>query len=136
MLNMDQKVYNDTGKMSPAMIEEYEAKARLRLQSQREAELRDREAAGELTPVTSQKQSSDPKIHIGGGKYITMAEVEEIARTRINPTLQEISEQAEKQRAQDAADRLDKDERRRQERLDKEKDQERKLDEKRARGEP
>lgn len=129
MHDMDERVFNDTGKMSPAMIEQWENKARLRVEKQREEEALEREKSGE-----SGGQKPE-KIHIGGGKYMDQSEIEAIARKRVNPTLLEIGEQAERQRAKDKEMQLEKEEKRREERVTKERAHENKEQEKKAKGE-
>ncbi|KAK4561213.1 Eisosome assembly protein [Recurvomyces mirabilis] len=84
MHDMDEKVFADTGKVPPAMMEEWETKARKRAQENREM------------------QAQHPgKTHIGGGKFIDQSEIEAIAAARLKPTLDEITATAEKKRARD-----------------------------------
>lgn len=118
MHKMDEEVFAETGKVSPAMMEEWEAKARAK--AQKDSELR---------------TVNHGKTHIGGGKYMDKSEIEAIAAARLKPTLDEISDTAEKKRARDEEIRLDN-ERKRQEAL-REHDQEvdRKAVMKRTRGE-
>ncbi|TKA68119.1 hypothetical protein B0A55_08295 [Friedmanniomyces simplex] len=93
MHNMDEKVFADTGKVPPAMMEEWEAKARARAVEEK------------------REQAQHPgQTHIGGGKYIATAEIEAIAAARLKPTLDEISVAAEKRRARDQEVREEKEE--------------------------
>ena len=94
MHNMDEKVFADTGKVPPAMMEEWEAKARKRAEENRELESR---------------PENKGKTHIGGGKFIDQSEIEAIALARLKPTLDEINETAEKKRARDEEIRIAKD---------------------------
>jgi hypothetical protein len=96
MSKLDEKVFNETGKMSPAMIEEWDSKARARAAEASEA-----------------RMQNHGKVHIGGGKYLDQSEIDGIAAARIQPTLNEINETAEKQRARDEEIRLDQAERKR-----------------------
>lgn len=129
MHRMDERVYNDTGKMSPAMAEEWEKNARKRLEEKHAQELELRKSQD--TGATGQKKE---RVNIGGGKTMDMAEIEEIARNRLQGTLQEIDEQAEKKRAEDEENRLDKEDKKREATLTKERERERREEEKRARG--
>jgi hypothetical protein len=52
-------------------------------------------------------------MHIGGGKYLDQTEVEAIARARLQPTLDEIADTAEKRRARDEELRLEEEKRKR-----------------------
>ncbi|KAK5107360.1 hypothetical protein LTR62_001340 [Meristemomyces frigidus] len=84
MHTMDEKVFADTGKVPPAMMEEWEAKARDRAQEQRKV------------------QAQHPgKTHIGGGKFMDQSEIEAIAAARLKPTLDEIDATAAQKRARD-----------------------------------
>ncbi|KAF2098950.1 hypothetical protein NA57DRAFT_76183 [Rhizodiscina lignyota] len=128
MHDLDEKVFNDTGKMSPAMIEEWENKSRLRLEKKLEEERVERQQSRE-------GGAKSEKIHIGGGKYMDKAEIESIARKRVHPTLLEIGEQAERQRKKDREMAAEKEEKRKEARLEKEKSNEKREEEKRARAE-
>ena len=90
MNTMDAKVFEQTGKASPQQRELWERQARERAQ-------RDSDA----------RMINVGKVHIGGGKYMDQEEVDNIARARLQPTLDEISDKAEKQRAADEEARLD-----------------------------
>ncbi|EXJ65137.1 hypothetical protein A1O7_01477 [Cladophialophora yegresii CBS 114405] len=100
---MDEKVFSETGKTSPHQRELWERQARERAQ---------RDSDERLMNVG--------KVHIGGGKYLEQEEIEAIAKARLQPTLDEISQKAEEQRARDEELRLE------QERLKAEQETERK----------
>ncbi|EXJ76025.1 uncharacterized protein A1O5_00533 [Cladophialophora psammophila CBS 110553] len=100
---MDEKVFSETGKTSPQQRELWERQARERAQ---------RESDERLLHVG--------KVHIGGGKYLEHSEIEAIAKARLQPTLDEITEKAEQQRAKDEELRLE------QERLKAEQEAEKK----------
>ncbi|RDW57434.1 uncharacterized protein DSM5745_11518 [Aspergillus mulundensis] len=53
------------------------------------------------------------KVNIGGRRYVEMSEVEDLARSRLQPTLDEINDMAETQRARDLEARLDEERRQR-----------------------
>lgn len=103
MSKMDKQVFEETGKVTPAMMEEWEAKARAK-------------AAAE----SEQRLEKHGLVNVGGGKYLSNTEVEAIAQERMQPTLDEIGDNAEKQRARDEEIRLDQEQRKRQTFLEKE----------------
>jgi hypothetical protein len=114
MSKLDEKIYNETGKMSPAMVEEWDNKARARAMASSEA-----------------RMQNHGKVHIGGGKYLDQSEIDDIAAARIQPTLDEINETAEKQRARDEEIRLDHEEHKRSSHLEKQRQTELKSEQKR-----
>ncbi|KAG9720774.1 hypothetical protein KCU60_g18103, partial [Aureobasidium melanogenum] len=81
MHTMDEQVYQQTGQVTPAMMEEWEAKARARATAQSE-----------------DRQRNFGKVNIGGGKYMDQSELDAIAQSRLKPTLDEINDNAEKKR--------------------------------------
>ncbi|KAE9971735.1 hypothetical protein EG327_009757 [Venturia inaequalis] len=118
MDELDKKVFDDTGKMSPAMMEDWDSKARARAV-----------AASEV------RMQHHGQVHVGGGKYLDQSEIDEIARKRIQPTLDDINEKSEKQRAKDEEARLDEEERKREARSEKQRQAELKAMEKRSKNE-
>ncbi|KAH0271504.1 hypothetical protein KCU91_g7336, partial [Aureobasidium melanogenum] len=114
MHTMDEQVYQQTGQVTPAMMEEWEAKARARATAQSE-----------------DRQRNFGKINIGGGKYMDQSELDAIAQSRLKPTLDEINDNAEKKRARDEEIRLDQEERRRAQMSEKEREKEVKAETKR-----
>ena len=80
----DQRVFSETGKVSPAMMAEWEAKAR---------------AKAELD--SSARLANHGMVNIGGGKFLDQSEVDAIAAAKVQPTLDDITENAERQRARD-----------------------------------
>ena len=87
MHDLDEKVFQETGKVSQATMEQWEVKARQKAEAQRV----ERDAAAPAG-----------KIHVGGGKFMDKAEVEAIAAARLKPTLDEIDVTAANMRARDA----------------------------------
>ena len=81
---MDEKVFNETGKVSPAMMAEWEAKARAKADAD-----------------SSARMVNHGKVNIGGGRYMDQAEIDAIAAAKVQPTLDEVTLAAEKQRARD-----------------------------------
>lgn len=98
MDNMDEKVFQQTGKMSPAMKAEWEAKARAKAQADSDG-----------------RMVNHGKVAIGGGKYLDQSEVDAIALNRVQPTLDAISAKAAHDRQVDEDRRLAEEERKRAE---------------------
>lgn len=85
MHGMDEKVFNETGKVTPAMMEEWETKAKVRAEAE-----------------SSARMANHGKVNIGGGRYMDQSEIDAIAAAKVQPTLDEVNETAEKHRARDA----------------------------------
>jgi hypothetical protein len=113
MDTMDEQVFQSTGKISQAKMDEWAAKAREK--AQKDAELRGQQHG---------------KTHIGGGRFMDQAAIEAIAQSRLQPTLDQINDTAEKKRAKDEEMRLDKEEQERQKRTEKQKHKEEKDEQK------
>lgn len=94
MATMDQKVFADTGKVSPAMMAEWEAQAQAKAAANSE-----------------ERMLTHGKVHIGGGRYMDQSEIDAIAAARLQPTLDEISNTAELQRAREAEIKADQERR-------------------------
>jgi hypothetical protein len=118
MSKMDEKVFNETGKMSPAMMEEWDNRARAK-----------------AAAASQMRMQNHGKVDVGGGKFLDQSEIDAIALANIKPTLDEINETAEKQRARDEEIRLEKTEQKRQVQLEKERNAESKALMKRMKGE-
>ncbi|KAL8831071.1 MAG: hypothetical protein Q9191_001083 [Dirinaria sp. TL-2023a] len=107
MHGMDERVFSETGKASPAMMEEWEAKAKARAEAD-----------------SSARMTNHGKVNIGGGKYLDQSEVDAIAAAKVQPTLDEVSAKAEQQRARDEQIRAEREER---VRIAREKEEDQKL---------
>lgn len=118
MLGLDKKIFDETGKMSPAMIDEWDAKARAKAAANSEA-----------------RMEHHGKVHLGNGKYMDQADIEAVALARIQPTLDDIAEKTEKRRAEEEEQRLETEEKKREARIEKERNAEIKAEEKRVKGE-
>ncbi|KAF1949633.1 hypothetical protein CC80DRAFT_497381 [Byssothecium circinans] len=118
MLGIDKKIFDETGKMSPAMLEEWDAKARAK-----------------ATANSEVRMENHGRVHIGHGKYMDQAEIDAVAQARIQPTLDEITEKTEKRRAEEEEQRLDIEEKKRQAQSEKERAADLKAEEKRGREE-
>lgn len=117
MQTMDDRVFEETGKVSPALMQEWEAKARDRAQQDSDTRL-----------------ENHGRVHIGKGKYLDQADIDAVARARLQPTFDEITEKAEAQRARDEEIRLEQEEQRRQVELEKTRAAELKAEQKRVQG--
>jgi len=117
MATLDEKVFQETGRPSPHQAETWEKAARERAQADSDT-----------------RMANHGKVHIGGGKYLDQAEVEAIARARLQPTLDEISDTAEKRRAHDEELRLEEEKRKRDAETERVRAAEAKAEMKRTRG--
>jgi hypothetical protein len=117
MATLDEKVFQETGKPSPHQTEMWEKSAREKAQADSDS-----------------RMANHGKVHIGGGKYLDQAEVEAIARARLQPTLDEIADTAEKRRAHDEELRLEEEKRKRDAETEKVRAAEAKAESKRIRG--
>jgi Eisosome protein 1 len=117
MHSMDEEVLQETGKSSPAQREEWAAKAKEKAQAD-----------------STTRMENYGKVHIGGGKYLDQADVDAVARSRIQPTLDDITEKVETQRAREAEIKLEQEEQQRQADLEKQRTVDTKAEQKRARG--
>ncbi|KAF2003564.1 hypothetical protein P154DRAFT_520136 [Amniculicola lignicola CBS 123094] len=118
MQGMDKKIFDETGKMSPAMIDEWDAKARARASAASEA-----------------RMENHGRVHVGSGMYMDQSEIDAIAQARIQPTLDEITEKTEKRRAEEEERRLEEDEKRRVTHIERERAAEIKAEERRYKDE-
>ena len=82
MQGLDERVFQQTGKASPSMKADWEAKARVKAEAESKSRLQ-----------------NYGKVDIGGGKYMDQSEVDAIAAARVQPTLDDINEKAAEQRA-------------------------------------
>lgn len=117
--NMDQWVYASTGRAPPSVQRDYEDVAEERLKEEQQQQ--------------AQEEYPD-RVNIGLQRYIDMADVEALARSRVQPTLTEIHDHAEKQKAKEMEERLDAEQRRRREAIEREREAELRAEEKRMKG--
>lgn len=107
MTAQDEKVFSETGKVSPAMMAEWEAKAKAKAETE-----------------SSTRMVNHGRVNIGGGRFMDQSEIDAIAAAKVQPTLDEVTATAEKHRARDEELRQQQLER---ERLAAEKEQDSKL---------
>lgn len=117
MLGLDKDIYNKTGKMSTSMMDEWDEKARQRALANSEA-----------------RMENHGRVMIGNGKWMDQAEIDAIAQARLQPTLDEITEKAEKRRAEDAERQFELEKKQRKEQEEKARLAEIKSEEKRGKG--
>jgi hypothetical protein len=117
--DMEMRVYHETGRPPPSMQKEWEEAALER--AQREVQ--------EQEPYRPYD-----KVNIGAERYMDMADVEAVARSRLQPTFDEITDRAEKERARELEARLDVEERERYEAIARERERETRAEEKRQIG--
>ncbi|KAI9373309.1 hypothetical protein BJX61DRAFT_533240 [Aspergillus egyptiacus] len=94
--DMDKRMYAETGQ-SAAMQRYLDEKAVER-------------AEKGIQDIDQQRLTAD-KINIGGQKYVEMTDVEDIARSRLQPTFDEIEDLAQAQKAREVEERLDAEQR-------------------------
>lgn len=117
---MERKLYADTGRAPPSMQRDWDEAAQERVRREAEAV----EASG----------AQENRVNIGVQQYIDMADVEAVARSRVQPALDEITDQAEKRRAQELEARLDAEEQQRHAALEKEREADMRAAESRGKG--
>jgi hypothetical protein len=97
--DMEARVYANTGRAPPSVQKGWDEVAQERVRREAEA-------------LDSAPQNGD-RVKIGSQQYMDYADVEAVARSRLQPALDEITENAEQQRANDVEARLDAEERQR-----------------------
>jgi hypothetical protein len=115
--DMDEKVYAHTGKPSPNMQREWEEKAQLRAKQESESRL-----------------TNFGRVSVGGDMYMDQTEVEAIARSRIQPTLDEIDNRVEGQRAREVEERLEQERKQRRSETDRAREAQVRAEEKKQEG--
>ncbi|VUC34931.1 unnamed protein product [Clonostachys rosea] len=78
---MDEKVYHETGKVNPTLLNDWELKAQQAAQSRHEG-----------------RNENKGKLDLGGGMYMDPNDVDAIAAKRMQPLLDDISKKAEAER--------------------------------------
>ncbi|PQE34007.1 Eisosome 1 protein [Rutstroemia sp. NJR-2017a WRK4] len=93
---MDERVFAETGKVAPSLLDEWELKAHAAAQAKSEA-----------------RMENYGKVDIGGGKFVDRSIVEAAAAKNVQPVLDELNEKAEVERERQAALQLERDTQRR-----------------------
>ncbi|CAG7928196.1 unnamed protein product [Penicillium olsonii] len=97
--DMEARVYANTGRAPPSVQKGWDEVAQERVRREAEA-------------FESATHQGD-RVQIGSQQYMDYADIEAVARSRLQPALDEITENAEQQRAHDVEVRLDAEERQR-----------------------
>lgn len=108
--DMEMQVYADTGRAPPSIQKQWDEAARERVRQEAET--------SEAKSVTPERE----RVNIGASRYMDMADVETVARSRMQPALDEITDQAERRRAEELEARLDEEERQRQAAIERERE--------------
>ncbi|PKY04025.1 hypothetical protein P168DRAFT_327046 [Aspergillus campestris IBT 28561] len=116
MRDMEMRVYAETGRAPPSMQRDWEDAALMRAR---------KDVLGRETESIHAE-----KVDLGAKKYMDMADIEAVARSRLQPTLNEITDRAEGQRARELEKRLDEEERERYEAIYREREAELRAEEK------
>ncbi|KAJ5123401.1 hypothetical protein N7448_009498 [Penicillium atrosanguineum] len=114
MQDMDMKLWADSGRAPPSRQKEWDDAAEARVR--REAE------TSEASSVNANANATVERVNIGGNQYMDMADVEAVARSRLQPTFDGITDQAEQQRAHELEERLDAEEQERQAAIEEERE--------------
>lgn len=120
MRDIEMRHYAETGRVPPSIQKQWEEAAQARVRQEAEAA----EATG----------ARRDRVNIGVRQYMEMADVEAVARTRVQPALDEIDDEAERQRAQEVEARLDAEEQQRQAAIQKEREADTREAEKQQKG--
>lgn len=118
--DMEAQVYADTGRAPPSVQRGWDEVAQERV----------RQEAEDFEAATTQ----DNRVNIGGQRYMDMADVDAVARARLQPAFDEITENAELRRAHDIEARLDAEEEQRRADLERQREAEVKELEKQEKG--
>jgi hypothetical protein len=106
MNDLDQKVFEGTGKMSPAMMSDWDAKSRARSSQQN---------------YIFRQTVPDSAVNVGSGKFVDKGEIEDLAVERVGPTLRGIDEAVERRRSEDAEKQAREEEKRQNAKAEREK---------------
>ncbi len=87
---MDERVFKETGKVLPSMLNEWEVKAHAAAQKKSDS-----------------RMENYGKVNIGGGKFVDQSIVDAAAARNVQPILDEINAKAEKERIRQAELKLD-----------------------------
>ncbi|OQE46896.1 hypothetical protein PENCOP_c001G05302 [Penicillium coprophilum] len=118
--DMEERVCADTGRAPPSLQREWDEAAQARV----------RQEAEEFEGVPTQED----RVNIGRQTYMDMADVDAVARSRLQPALDEIADNAEQRRANEIEARLDAEEEERHAAVERERDADTREIEKQLRG--
>lgn len=118
MHNLDEKVFAETGRVPPSIMQEWETKAKAAAEADSKA-----------------RMANYGKVNIGGGKFVDQGEVNAVASRNVQPVLDEINDKAELHRAKEEEARLDREQAKRQAQEEKARQKELKMELKKVKGE-
>ncbi|KAI9894477.1 MAG: hypothetical protein M1814_003235 [Vezdaea aestivalis] len=118
MSGMDKKIFEDTGRIAPSLIQDWEAKARTAAENE-----------------SKSRMVNHGKVDIGGGKFLDQEDVNAVAARNVQPLLDDINEKAEIHRARQEELRLEEEERKRVAKVEKERQEDLKAAEKKVKDE-
>ncbi|KAJ6438677.1 eisosome protein 1 protein [Purpureocillium lavendulum] len=104
---MDQKVYQETGRVNPSMVSDWELKAQQAAQSRHDT-----------------RSENKGMVDIGGGKFMSPEEVDAIAAKKVQPVLDDINQKAENERERQAVLKMEEQARREEAEKQKTRDRE------------
>lgn len=99
--DMEMRVCAETGRAPPSLQKEWEEAALARAQK----DIQD----------TDTQYASGERVNLGAQQFVNMSDVEALARSRLQPTFDEITDRAETERAKELERRLDAEENQRRE---------------------
>lgn len=117
--DMEKRAYAETGRAPPSVRKEWEEAALAR-------------AEKDMQDIDTHIIEPD-RVNLGAQKFVDMADVEALARSRLQPTFDEIHDRAEAQRAKELEQRLDEEERLRHDAVERQREADTRAEEKRQR---
>lgn len=124
--DMERQVYYDTGRAPTSLQREWEEEAEERMRKEQQA------------TAAAREQQQAGRVNIGAETFVKMTDVEAIARSRVQPTLDEINVNAEgyhdeldTQRAKELEHRLDEEQNKRFQTVERQREADLKAEEKR-----
>lgn len=108
MEGMDQRLYEESGRVPPSRLNDWEMKAH----------------SAALLRVESGRNTNVGKVDLGAGVFMTQEEVNAIAAKRMQPVLDDITQKAEEERERQLAMKLDEEHRKEQAEAEKAREKE------------
>ena len=117
--DMEMRVYEATGRVPPSVQKDWEDVAEEHVEREQQE---------------AQQPQYPDRVNIGAEHYIDMADVEALARSRVQPTLDEINEHAEELKAKETEQRLDQEQKKRLQAIEHQREADLKAEEKKMKG--
>ena len=118
--DMEMRVYEETGRAPPSVQKDWEDVAEEHMEQEQQQE--------------AQQPQYPDRVNIGAEHYIDMADVEALARSRVQPTLDEINDHAEELKAKETEQRLDQEQKKRLQDIEQQREADLKAEEKKMKG--